>query len=127
MDFDQRLEQRRSPPLDKSLCTLSESSSPHSSSKLETLSEDAITPLSFIVSRKFTKASPRIPTSKPESIESAIHSKLLTSVRFPMWKRSEHPSLMSTTGEISHYPHPTTHHAAWRKPCCRHKLDPFDR
>src|SRR5580765_1110090 len=88
---------------------------------------DVIIRLSFTVSKKFNKALPRIRISKLESIESVIRSKLSTFVRFPMWKRSEHPESMSTTAEISYYPHPITHHAAWRKPCCCHKLDAFNR
>src|SRR5712671_4190275 len=90
-------------------------------------SEDVIIPRSFTASKKFNKALLRILTSRLESIESVIRWKLSTFVRIRMWKRSEHRSSMSTTTEISHYPHPTTHHAAWRKPCCCHKLDPFDR
>jgi len=127
MDFAQRLEQRPSPHRARLPCTWSVSSFQRNWLKLETLLEDVTTPLSFTAWKKFNKASPRILTLKLESIESVIRLKLSTFVRFLMWKRSEHPESMSTTAKIARYPHPTTHHAAWRKPCCCHKLDQFDR
>src|ERR1700720_4792205 len=112
MDYAQRRGRKHLLHHDRSLCIWLVSPSPLSSSRLETPSEDAITPPSFTVSKRSSRPSSKIQTSNPVSIAFAIPSKPSTFVSSHVWKLREHHKSVSTIPFNQDYPHPTTHHPA---------------